>query len=182
METRPDRDLVRAVNGGDSEAFAYLVHRYRSTYTRFAVRMLGNREDAEDVLQLAFVRAFRALHRCEDPERFAAWLYQIVVNECRTYLSRRTRRERRFLPDAEAADPATDHPWAALGEQDEILQAVAQLSIEQREAFLLKHVEELSYEEMNELTGVGESALKMRVKRACERLRELLEQVSDERV
>jgi RNA polymerase sigma-70 factor, ECF subfamily len=182
METSSDGELVRAVNRGDSEAFAYLVHRYRNTYTRFAVRMLGNREDAEDVLQLAFVRAFRALHRCQEPERFAAWLYQIVVNECRTYLSRRTRRERTFLSVAAAPEPATEHPWSALGEREEILQAVAQLSPEQREAFLLKHVEELSYEEMHEITGAGESALKMRVKRACERLRELLEQVSDERV
>lgn len=179
MDTTSDGELVRAVLGGDTEAYAYLVNRYRVTYTRFAVRMLGNRDDAEDVLQSAFVRAFRGLSRCEDPEKFAAWLYQIVVNECRTYLSRRTRRERRFLPGAAAGDPTTDHPSDALAARDEILQAVDQLTIEQREAFLLKHVEELSYEQMAALTGVSESALKMRVKRACERLREILQRVAD---
>jgi RNA polymerase sigma-70 factor, ECF subfamily len=179
MDTTSDGELVRAVLGGDADAYAYLVNRYRSTYTRFAVRMLGNRDDAEDVLQSAFVRAYKGLGRCEDPEKFAAWLYQIVVNECRTYLSRRNRRERRFLPGAAAGDPSTDHPWVALAVRDEILQAVGQLSIEQREAFLLKHVEELSYEQMRALTGVSESALKMRVKRACERLREILERVAD---
>ncbi len=179
MDARSDGELVRAVIAGDTEAFAYLVNRYRTTYTRFAVRMLGSRDDAEDVLQSAFVSAYRALPRCEDPERFAAWLYQIVVNECRTYLSRRTKRERRFVPDAVAADPTTEHPWVALGVRDEILQAVGKLTVEQREAFLLKHVEELSYEEMQTLTGVNESTLKMRVKRACERLRELLERVPE---
>ena len=175
MEATSDGELVRAVLGGDTEAFAHLVNRYRGTYTRFAVRMLGNRDDAEDVLQTAFVRAYRGLARCEDPDRFGGWLYQIVVNECRTYLSRRNKREKRFVEGAEASMPSTEHPSAALANRGEILDAVARLSPEQREAFLLKHVEELSYEEMQRITGVSESALKMRVKRACERLRELLE-------
>lgn len=179
METPSDGELVRAVIGGNTDAFTHLVHRYRGTYARFAVRMLGNRDDAEDVLQAAFVRAYRGLHRCEDPDRFAAWLYQIVINECRTYLSRRTKRERRFPPGAAAADPVTEHPWEAMAERDEIMQAVAQLSLEQREAFLLKHVEEMSYEQMHALTGVNESALKMRVLRACERLREILVRVAE---
>ncbi|CAN5264495.1 RNA polymerase sigma factor [soil metagenome] len=137
--------------------------------------MLGDRDDAEDVLQLAFLRAYRRLSQCEDPERFAGWLYQIVVNECRTYLSRRNKRDRRFLDESKGGGAFTDHPAAALAIREEILDAVARLSIEQREAFLLKHVEELSYEEMQRITGASESALKMRVKRACERLRDLLE-------
>lgn len=177
MEATSDGELVRAVIGGDTEAFAQLVNRYRRTYARFAVRMLGNRDDAEDVLQLAFVRAYRGIGRCEDPERFAGWLYQIVINECRTYLSRRNKRDRRFVDESKGGNPSTDHPAATLAIRDEILDAVARLSTEQREAFLLKHVEELSYEEMQRITGVSESALKMRVKRACERLRELLEGV-----
>ena len=61
--------------------------------------------------------------------------------------------------------------------REEIARALAALPAEQREAFLLKHVEDLSYEEMSEITGVGISALKMRVKRACARLRELLQEV-----
>jgi RNA polymerase sigma-70 factor (ECF subfamily) len=139
--------------------------------------MLGDRDEAEDVLQLAFLRAYRGLSQCDDPEKFAGWLYRIVVNECRTYLSRRTKRERRFLDESKGGDASTDHPSAAIAIREEILDAVARLSAEQREAFLLKHVEELSYEEMQRITGVSESALKMRVKRACERLRELLEGV-----
>ena len=179
MEGTSDGELVRAVIGGDTEAFAHLVDRYRGTYTRFAVRMLGSRDDAEDVLQTAFVRAYRGLAKCEDPDRFGGWLYQIVVNECRTYLSRRNKREKRFVDGSQGGMPSTEHPSAALAIRDEILDAVARLSPEQREAFLLKHVEELSYEEMQRLTGVSESALKMRVKRACERLRELLERVPE---
>lgn len=173
-----DAAAVAAVLAGDPDAFGVLVERYRDAYTRFAVRMLGNLEDADDALQAAFLRAYRKLDRCRDPERFGAWLYQIVINECRTLCARRDRRERRlvrtddWLEHPVPADDGGDHALRA-----EIQRALQRLDAGQREAFVLKHVEELSYEEMAELTGLGESALKMRVKRACARLRELLEGV-----
>jgi RNA polymerase sigma-70 factor (ECF subfamily) len=172
-----DASLVASVLAGDTEAFAVLLGRYRDAYTRFAVRMLGNMEDADDALQLAFLRGYRHLASCKEPERFRAWLFQIVVNECRTFGTRRGRRELRVVRDdvelERAAGP--DAPDVLL--REEIQRALRLLDVEQREAFVLKHVEELSYDEMAELTGAGISALKMRVKRACERLRELLEGV-----
>jgi RNA polymerase sigma-70 factor, ECF subfamily len=184
MEARSDPELVAAVLAGNSAAFAALVRRYRETYTRFAVRMLGSHADADDVLQSAFLRAYRGLGSCREPERFGAWLSQIVVNECRTFATRRSRRDRRFVDDGVLDDPlaavSTAHltdPADAEALREEIERALGRLVPEQREAFILKHVEELSYEEMAEVTGVGVSALKMRVKRACERLRELLEEV-----
>lgn len=176
MKTLSDRELIAAVIGGDPEAFAGLVARYRDNFTRYAVRMLGSHADADDVLQLAFIRAFRALRSCKDPDRFAAWMYQIVVNECRTFASRTRSRELRFVSSEEALErAAAEEPPAAGAMDEEIERALAKLPAEQREAFLLKHVEEKSYEEIAELTGVGVSALKMRVKRACESLRGLLE-------
>lgn len=164
---------------GDVKSFAELSRRYRGSYTRFAVRMVGDRDDAEDVLQSAFLRAYRALDRCE-PARFGAWLYQIVANECRTFVTRRARRERRIVRDeqslAAVVAPPTDTTNDAL---DDIQYALDQLDVDQREAFLMKHVEQLSYEDMAEITGDGISALKMRVKRACARLRKLLEEAYD---
>src|SRR6266516_4332003 len=79
-----DAALVRRVQTGDTGAYADLVARYRDRLGRYALHMLGNREDAEEVLQDAFVRAYRSLARCDDPERFGAWLYGILVNRCRT--------------------------------------------------------------------------------------------------
>lgn len=180
MTTRTDAELVAAASSGDVDAFAMLSRRYRDAYTRFAIRMVGNRDEAEDVLQSAFIRAFRALRSCRDPARFSAWLYRIVANECRTYVVRRARRERRIVRDevafeAAGVDPAVD----ARETLEDVEYALAQLDVDQREAFLMKHVEDLSYEEMADITGVGVSALKMRVKRACARLRELLEEVHD---
>ncbi|MEO7713803.1 MAG: sigma-70 family RNA polymerase sigma factor [Gemmatimonadaceae bacterium] len=174
-----DADAVAAVLAGDVDAYATLVERYRDAYMRFAVRMLGDREDADDALQSAFVRGFRSLAKCQDPSRFGAWLYQIAINECRTLGTRRGRRELRLV----RGDAALEHtigeekPTDDVALREEIQRALDQLDGDQREAFVLKHVEELSYEEMADLTGLGVSALKMRVKRACERLRSLLEEV-----
>ena len=178
MDRDSDGALVAAAIAGNLDAFAALSRRHRDRCTRFAVRMVGSLDDADDVLQSAFMRAYRALPSCRDPERFGSWLYQIVANECRTFATRRARRERRFVRELEF-----DGAVAPLAESrdalDDIQYALDKLEPEQREAFLLKHVEDLSYDEMAEITGAGISALKMRVKRACERLRELLEEVHD---
>ena len=180
MRDRTDADLVAAATAGDVHAFAALSWRYRDRYSRFAVRMVGTRDDAEDVMQSAFIRAYRALEDCRDPSRFGAWLYQIVANECRSFVLRRARRERRIVRDelvlAAAAAPAASELNETL---EDVQYALDQLDVDQREAFLMKHVEQLSYEEMAEITGDGVSALKMRVKRACANLKELLEGVYD---
>jgi RNA polymerase sigma-70 factor, ECF subfamily len=140
--------------------------------------MLGNREDAEEALQDAFLRAFRSLAKCDDPERFSSWLFRILANRCRTAGSRRGRREQTFVRDEFAlVDASEEHPEDRAAWREEIQRALMMLDDDQREAFLLKHVEDLGYEEMAELTGIGVSALKMRVKRACERLRALLQEV-----
>lgn len=181
MNDWPDALIVAAVLAGDTEAYAVLVDRYQDEYTRFAVRMLGNHDDAEEALQSAFVRAFRALDQCRDPSRFGAWLYHIVANECRTKAARRSRRERRFVRDDGVLENAlAEHPAQADAVREEIERALHQLAVEHREAFILKHVEGLSYEEMAAITGARISALKMRVKRACDRLRELLDGVYHE--
>ena len=166
---------------GDDDAYAILVARYRGRFARYAMHMLGNREDAEEALQDAFVRAWRALGRCRDPERFDSWLFRILANRCRTRGARRQRYEATFVQDAQALSsaPADRLPAPTGGEPgwDKVVdRALALLDHDQREAFLLKYVDELSYEEMAALTGVRVSALKMRVKRAADRLRELLQE------
>jgi RNA polymerase sigma-70 factor (ECF subfamily) len=174
-----DSQLVASVVNGDVDAFSMIVERYRNLHFRFAVRMLGDHADAEDVLQSAFVRAFRNLRKCKDPERFGAWLYRIVINECRTFETRQGRRQRRFI-SYDAVEPAALAAPNGMDEEtaEEIQRALDLLPVDQREAFVLKYVEDLSYEQMSDFTGVGISALKMRVKRACERLRSILEEVT----
>jgi RNA polymerase sigma-70 factor (ECF subfamily) len=175
VRERSDGALVRQVLAGDQAAYAELVGRYRDRLGRYAVRMLGNAADAEEALQDTFVRGYRSLGHCVEPERFGAWLFGILVNRCRTTGAQRARRERTLVHhDAfvERASTAPEADRAALREA--INWALARIPPQNREAFLLKHVEELSYEEMSVITGVGISALKMRVMRAREELQRLL--------
>jgi len=180
-EQESDGALVRRVLAGDTEAFAGLVARHRARGLRFAAAMLGDAADAEEALQDAFVRAFRGLRGCREPDRFDAWLLRILVNRCRTRLAGRRRGAALFVNDEVALERAAARPAGDPDWRQEIDRALARLDAPQREAFLLKHVEGLEYEEMARLTGARIPALKMRVKRACDRLRDLLGGVDDAR-
>lgn len=175
---KTDAELIEQILAGDTDQYVHLMGRYRERFGRFARHMLGNREDAEEALQDTFVRAYRALARCEDRNNFDGWCFRILVNRCRTAGSIRGRREKRFINDEQAV---LSHPKRDSMElrvwREEITHALNKLDEDQREAFLLKYVEELDYEEMSRITGVGVSALKMRVKRAREQLRVVLEEV-----
>lgn len=172
--TLTDSAVVRRVRAGDTDAFAILVDRHYARCLRLATHVLGSGDDADDAVQEAFLRAYRHLGRYEERERFGAWLVRIVVNECRTALARRRRDAARW-PAWDAAGvvaPAGDPD--RLAREEELAHALARLSVEQREAIVLRFGDELSYDEMAAVTGTGVSALKMRVKRACARLRALL--------
>jgi RNA polymerase sigma-70 factor (ECF subfamily) len=182
VEPLTDGQLVSRVLAGDVESYATLVARYRDRLGRYALHMLGSREDAEEALQDSFVRAYRSLARCDDPEKFGAWLFRILLNRCRTSGARGSRRRQTFVSDEVALLAASvEHPADRAAWREEIELALQQLRPDQRQAFLMKYVEDLSYEEMAQITGVGVSALKMRVLRACDRLRELLGEVHSER-
>jgi len=172
-----DAAVVERVLAGDADAYAILVDRYYDRFARYAVHMVGNREDAEEAVQDAFVRAYRSLGQYEERERFAAWLFRILMNQCRTVAALGRRRERTF-PDVDPGElTLTDAGGAERQElRDRLERALAQLSPEQREAVVLRYGEDLSYDDMAAVTGAGVSALKMRVKRAFARLRELLQE------
>ena len=172
--TMDDAEVVARALRGDTNAFAILVDRHAPVCLRYATRMLGSRDDAEDVLQEALLRAHRALGSYDASRDFRTWLLSIVANRCRTAIATRTRRARFIAIDAADREVAgkTEMSGDDLGA---VQWALEQLEPKHREAFLLKHVEGLSYEEMAGVTGAGISALKMRVRRACERMRDLLE-------
>jgi RNA polymerase sigma-70 factor (ECF subfamily) len=176
VRDQSDDVLVRRVLAGETQVYAGLVERYRDQLGRYAVRMLGNHADAEDALQDTFVRAYRSLARCE-PERFRYWLFGILINRCRTYATQRAKRHTMFANDEfVVANAASAHTVDQQEWRESIKWALEQLPSDQREAFLLKHVEDMSYEEMQELTGARVPALKMRVLRAREALRRILQE------
>lgn len=171
-----DAELVALTRAGDANAFGMLVSRYHDACWRFAFHMLGERADADDVVQDSFLRAYLAIGRYDERDQFRGWLFRILTNQCRNFITSRGRRTRRFVQDEVAIETAAaPQTGLQLGVEDAALaRALAQLDPLQREALLLKYAEELEYTEMSRMTGVGESALKMRVKRGSERLRALL--------
>jgi RNA polymerase sigma-70 factor, ECF subfamily len=171
-----DAELVARTLNGDLDAYGKLMARYRDTFGAYAVHLLGSREDAQEAMQDSFVRAYRALRGCRQPERFGAWLFRIVVNRCRT-MQRRLRRKRRFAEPLPQGIPANGDAVASMEWREEIARALARLRPHYREAFLLRYVRGLEYGEMADLTGAKEAALRMRVKRASDQLRELLRDV-----
>lgn len=178
VDDRSDAEIVAAVLAGDENAFGALIGRYQNAYLRYATRMLNSQDDAEDALQSAFIRAFRNLSSCREPNRFGSWLQKIVINECRTLGARRGKRELKF-DTRQTVLEGIAAPGSIAGREmiEEVQAALQKLPAEQREAFLLRYVEDLGYEEMAELTGAGVSALKMRVKRACDSMKVSLEGV-----
>jgi RNA polymerase sigma-70 factor (ECF subfamily) len=158
---------------GDVEQYRFLVERYRAQFGRYALAVVGDRDAAQDAMQEAFIRAFDALATCRKPDRFGAWFFRILANQCRNLVARR-----RDVVDMGTVDPPGDDRADAATDRAELAAtleaALARLTPEQREAFVMKHVDGRSYEEMAELVGVGIDALKMRVYRARDTLRDLL--------
>ena len=146
-------------------------------YARFAARMLGSVDEAEDAVQDAFIRAFEQLRQCRDPDNFAGWFFLILRNRC---LAER-RRVARAGPGPEAvvvpAAEQADGPLVQEERRRALQQALLELTPEQREVFVLKHVEDLSYEEIAGRLGASIPSLKMRMHRAYDRLRERLKDV-----
>jgi len=173
-----DGEIVRAVLAGDVERYAALVQRYRDRYARYAARMLGSRDAAEDAVQDALVRAFDHLAACREPDKFAGWLFLILRNRCFAERRRRTR-EGRLLEAGDEAFAGPDRPDGNVERAERasaLERALGHLTAEQREVFVLKHVEGLAYEEIARLTGATVASLKMRMHRGYDRLRDLLKE------
>ncbi len=173
---RSDAEVVASVLGGRRDDYAALVERYQARLYRYALGMVHEPATAADLVQDTFVRAYTRLGSCHDPARFGAWLFSVLRNRCRDHLREHRRRD---VPlDAEGRYEYRGAGPAEHAERAELVRLVGRalqaLPQQQREAFLLKHVEDLSYEEMSELLGARIGALKMRVARAREGIRAAL--------
>ncbi len=168
--------LVARARAGDHGAFAQLVERLQPRALRFAARMLGDesRDTADDVVQDAWVRVLRSFDSYDARHGFEVWFFTILANRCRSALRRRGL-ERRWIDRIDDDVPEVGHDPVrqldASAGTAAVERALAALPAEQREAFLLRHVEQLSYEEIAVAVGAGVSACKMRVKRAMDALR-----------
>ncbi|MGH9066408.1 MAG: RNA polymerase sigma factor [Acidimicrobiales bacterium] len=158
--------VVGAAAAGDLVAFEALVRATQDRTFRLCLRMLGNRDDAEDATQDALVQAWSSLDRYRGQSSFSTWLYRISVNRCLDRL--RARRPTEPLDDDLPSVPVTGPDRVAEGRAQlaALESAVRALTPEQRAAFVLREVEGASYSEIAEVLGISVAAVKSRLNRA----------------
>ena len=179
----PDRALVAAAVAGDRGAFEALVLRHQTRIVNYAMAIVKDPADAEDVAQETFIRAYRSLTRFRGESSFKTWLYTIATNAARTGLERRGRRSRledESLDDEAAPLAAGDVPAGGvdaettLVRRESIDRALATLPPDLRVAVVLRDVEGLDYKEIAAATGAPIGTVESRIFRARQRLRPLL--------
>jgi RNA polymerase sigma-70 factor, ECF subfamily len=171
-----DREVVERVLAGDSETYRVLVRRYQDMLFRHALRMTAESDVAADLVQASFVKAYTSIAFCRDRDRFGAWLFRILTNACKDHLKSRRRRDV-SLDDETVHPESASNPQADLERSEtraQIDNALAKIPDSMREAFMLKHIEGLSYEEIAQIMNTSVPALKMRVHRARELLKQHL--------
>ena len=173
--------LVRRVQSGELDAFEDLVRAHEKTVYNLALRMTGNPEDAEDMAQEAFLKAYRSLPDFRGESKFSVWLYRIVSNVCLDHLRRQSRRPAVSLTteDEEGEAQQWDVPDESLSPErlleqkltrEAVQKGLRQLPEEQRQILLLREIKGLSYEEIGEILELEPGTVKSRIFRARKRL------------
>jgi RNA polymerase sigma-70 factor (ECF subfamily) len=184
-----ERSLLRRLRDRDERAFRELVQEHRDRVYNITFRMLGNRAEAEDVAQEVFITVFKTIDQFREESKFSTWLYRVAVNHCKNrikYLARRHDRDRDQLDEATQGNgvngtiggPVPSSPDRALAgaQMEKLLQdAIASLEDDQRIVVVLRDVEDLSIEEICEITGLPDGTVKSRLHRARLVLRKRLQ-------
>src|SRR5215468_1618635 len=188
MDASEASAILASARRGDGDAFRILVERHSRSVFRLAYRMTGNQQDAEDVVQESFLRAYRQLGRFESRANFGTWLYRIVAN-CSVDLMR-SKQARQDQVRGESIDAAVEVPAAQTPGPERLAQsaeidrrvrdALGGLSPLERAAFTLRHYEGRSIDEIGKTLGLGTSAAKHSVFRAVRKLRTALEPLRGE--
>ncbi len=171
----PDDDLMAHGARGDDAAFRVLVERWQTPVFAFLVRMLGSREDAQDLCQETFLRMVRSADTYQATGQFQSWLFRIAGNLARSR-ARRRKILRWFSFEEHHPDPPSTEP-DALQELEmsesriEVREAIARLPDRQREALVLKQYQNLKYREIADAMGLSVNAVQMLLHRAMQSLR-----------
>jgi RNA polymerase sigma-70 factor (ECF subfamily) len=169
-----DEAAIDAVRAGNRDAFRVLVERYSRGVFRLGYRMTGNEQDAEDVVQEAFLRAFRQLNRYESRSSFSTWLYRIAANYSLDLI--RARRSSDSVEDIILTETSAgpERLYNSTRVQETVDAALESLTQQERTAFVMRHYEGLSIEEIGGTLGINNNAAKHSVFRAVQKLRKAL--------
>ncbi len=190
-QTTEDFRLVKAFKGGDQKAFEDLIRRYQRQVANIVYLTLGGREEVHDIAQEVFIRVYRSIDKFEFDASFFSWIYRITVNLCIDELRRRKIKRALsldFLTEGtlEREKKSKEQILASDGllndeKREIVLGALQHISQEHRQVIILREYEELSYAEIATFLGISVQAVKSRIFRAREELRELLKDYFEER-
>ena len=181
MTREQELAVIRRVQRGDSNAFEYLVAAYEKNVYNLALRMTGNPEDAEDMAQEAFLKAYSSLDSFRGDSKFSVWLYRIVSNVCLDFLRKQKKRQSFSLSmeDDDGEEGELELPDLRRLPEDElekkltrdaVQRGLAQLPEDARQILLLREIQGLSYEEIGEALGLEPGTVKSRIFRARKKL------------
>ena len=181
MTREQELAVIRRVQRGDANAFEYLVAAYEKNVYNLALRMTGSPEDAEDMAQEAFLKAYSSLGSFRGDSKFSVWLYRIVSNVCLDFLRRQKKRQSFSLSmeDDDGEQTELELPdLSCLPEEelekkltrDAVHRGLAQLPEDARQILLLREIQGLSYEEIGETLGLEPGTVKSRIFRARKKL------------
>ena len=162
-------DLVHRAQRGEAKAFTGLVQAFLRPSYSIALSVVGRPADAEDIAQEAFLKAFQSIDTCRDPERFAAWLFQIVRNRARNLLD--SRRLRDVAPEGARILEFVTLPPETAGMRESLLSALADLDVEKREVVLLHDLENWTHKEIAEALDISEVSSRQHLFQARQILR-----------
>jgi RNA polymerase sigma-70 factor (ECF subfamily) len=170
-----DRDLIKRASKGEVDAFNALVSRWEKRVFNYLLKLLNRREDAQDVAQEVFLKAYQNLRRLEDPARFASWLFRIAHNEAYSLL-RKARPEDEFVMELAGGDTLRRlYPTeTALA----VASALERLSADQREVVVLKVYQGFKFEEIADVLDEPVSTVKSRLYTAMDLLKDVLAPVA----
>lgn len=176
MEKKDDIYYINLVKGGQSNAFSYIVEKYQDIVFSIALKVLRNRDDAEEMAQESFIKAYKSIHSFKGNAKFSTWLYRITYNTC---ISEIRKRKMHFssTEEIEIKDEAQEINLDGIPEENRakaIKEAMNQLPEDEYTLVLLYYFEEQSVEEISKVTGLSESNTKVKLFRARKKLYTIL--------
>lgn len=178
-----DNVLIAEIAEGDKKAMKALVERYKRKAFYMALGIVGNRDEALDISQEAFIRVFKSACRFDREQRFFPWFYSIVANLCKDSLQRREKRDSKSVDldenDFLLVDDSDPEKKLMLKEQAQILRkALDQLSFDDREIIMLKHFRDMSYDEISGLLKIPKGTVMSRLYYARKKLAKLCDELA----
>ena len=179
-----DNELVEIVRGNDSERYAELIERYQGKLFAYLYRLIGSRQDAEDLLQDVFVKAYKNLRSYDTQRKFSSWIYRIAHNEAVNHIKRKSLR--RFIPwenvtaakdkiEISSAEEGADKAWIRKEINKEVDEAIDRLPLKYKQVLVLRYYQDKSYEEISEISGKPVNTVGTLINRAKKKLSEELE-------